>query len=320
MLRPLSPLGTALLSLSLLTASGPALADAPEPEASPPPAETSSLPTLPPSTPSPEPLPSASVGLPPPPPPESLPKTPSEETDAAPDSDEESTDAEPSSPQKNKKAKKKKGKAVLFDLGAGTYLPLMMGISATVQIPYRIVLQAELGFMPRAYTNMINSILVGVSAYDETTASLIDAALGNSMVVRLSAGFKPFRKAGLEIFGGYTLAALGGGLSGVQAIEIVTGRDLPDEAGQEIPMHTVLHSLHLGVGWRFLIKKHFVFRPSIWYMQAIASSSGIDIQARPRVVQQAVDQANTELNQYLNGIYTDYVKVPLIGLWGAYRF
>lgn len=306
----LRSLWTAIPVLILSCFSPLAAADEPQ-EPLPAPSASGELPALPPPSPSPEPLPSASPALPPPPPPSTEPpeEPPNDDEPAAPED-------QPAAP----KAKRPKGKSVLFDLGVGTYLPLMMGVSASLQIPHRIVLQAELGFMPRAYTQMINGILVSASAYDETTASLIDAALGNSMVVRLSAGVKPFRKAGLEIFGGYTLAALGGGLSGPEAIEIVTGRDLPDEAGQEIPMHTVLHSLHIGVGWRFLIKKHFVLRPSLWYMQAIASSSGIDVKGRTRVGQEAISQANTEINNYLNGIYTSYVKVPLIGIWGAYRF
>lgn len=305
-LRPAS-----VLAFAAFLCPGRVWADAPEPEAQPP--ADAPLPSLPPASPSPEPLPSAppSPALPPPPPPAE---------DGSEQEADESDEADPGPVLPAKKPKKKKGKAVLFDLGVGTYVPLMMGISGTLQIPYRIVLQAELGFMPRAYTSMINNILVGVSAYDETTASIIDSALGNSMVVRLSAGVKPFRKAGLEIFAGYTLAALGGGLSGAEALEAVTGKDLPDDLGQEIPMHTVLHSLHLGVGWRFLIKKRFVVRPSLWYMQAIGSNSAIDLTARTRPGQQALDQVNTGVNSYLNGIYTDYVKVPLIGIWGAYRF
>src|SRR6185503_6857601 len=96
-----------------------------------------------------------------------------------------------------------------FDIGCATEVPLMIGAQATLELPYRILVQGEVGVLPGAYVNGIDGVLSSSGAYDATTSELVRSTLQNSLVVRLSAGLRPFRDHGLEIMGGYTLASLG---------------------------------------------------------------------------------------------------------------
>ena len=207
-----------------------------------------------------------------------------------------------------------------LDVGAGSHVPLLVGAEATLELPSRLLFQTEIGWMPRPYVALINTSLVELGAYDDTTATLIESALGNSMIVRLSAGYRPFARAGFEVFAGYTLAVLGGGLSGREVIEAVSTRELPPDADREIPLHSTTHSLHAGLAWRFLVNPRLVIRVSLSYFQTVASSSGIDVTARTQAGANAVAEIDAEIDAYLDDIYTTYVKAPLVGVIAAYRY
>src|SRR4029079_4566983 len=104
-------------------------------------------------------------------------------------------------------------KSAAFDLGVVTELPIMAGAQATLEVPYRFLFQGEIGVLPAAFVNAVDGALVGAGAYTANTSELVRGGLGNSLVVRLSGGWRPFADHGFEIMGGYTLTSLGGGLS-----------------------------------------------------------------------------------------------------------
>jgi len=81
---------------------------------------------------------------------------------------------------------------VHFDLGFGTELPISLGGVGTLELPGRILLQLGLGFMPHGYAYAIDGALTSLGAYDQTVSQLIRNSLGNSFVLRASAGWRPF--------------------------------------------------------------------------------------------------------------------------------
>src|SRR6185369_6724833 len=141
---------------------------------------------------------------------------------------------------------------------------------------------------------------------------LVRGGLGNSLVVRLSGGWRPFADHGFEIMGGYTLVSLGGGLSAKTAVEAATGIALPAQTPDaQIPLHSTVHSVHVSLGWRWVVADHFVIRASIAYLQAVSSSSHVDlpagIPATPAVSTQLA-QVNQSIDTVLNDTYKTYVK------------
>lgn len=226
-------------------------------------------------------------------------------------------------PDAAKKAPKDEG-SVSFDLGCATEVPLMVGGQATLELPYRILLQGEVGVLPAAYVNGIDSVLTGTGAYDATTSALVRSTLQNSLVVRVSGGLRPFSDHGFEVMGGYTLTSMGGGVSARAAVEGAAGAVVPAEIPDaQIQLQTTIHSLHASLGWRWIVADHFVVRASIAYLQAVGSSSSLvvpaSVAAAPGVAAR-VDQVSQAVDSTLNTSFTKYAKMPVMGLSLGYRF
>ncbi|MEO7330867.1 MAG: hypothetical protein ABI193_19995, partial [Minicystis sp.] len=210
------------------------------------------------------------------------------------------------------------------DLALVSQLPLMIGGQATFELPYRILLQGELGALPPAYVNALDGALVAAGTYDSTTSSLVRDGLKNSLVARLSAGVRPFSGHGFELMGGYTLMSLGGGISARDAIAAAAGMSLPASIPDGVvTVSTTIHNVHVGVGWRWVIADHFVIRASLAYLQSLSSSSHVEVPAAVAALPEvsarlpAVSQA---LDTRLNDTYTKYGKIPVLGLSMGYRF
>jgi len=191
------------------------------------------------------------------------------------------------------------------DVGAGTYVPLSIGAEATAELPYRVLVQA-------------------INSFEQ---NLIEAAIQTSLVVRLSAGWRPFSKLGLEALVGYTLLTAGGSVSGADIVDSYlqstgsTDKFSGNASQAGIPLSATLHSVHVTVDWRFLLwNDRIVLRPSLAYLQCFASSTSVTATPARPAGQAVLNKLNADLQGYLNPYFTEYVKAPLIGLTASYRF
>jgi hypothetical protein len=217
-------------------------------------------------------------------------------------------------------------KPVKFDLGAATEFPIMvLGATTLLEVPYGIQIRADVGWLGSPYSNAINSFLDAIGAYGSGqtatyTSELIQAAVQNSLVVRAGAGWRPFARHGFEIFAGYTLVALGGSLSGQEAITAVTGKQFAaNEQRLDVTIQSTLHNFNAGFGWRWLfLRDHLVLRLSGEYLQTLASSTSLTLSGASG--SRDLPNISAALNNYLNGIYLTYVKTPVVSLGLAYRF
>lgn len=213
---------------------------------------------------------------------------------------------------------------VAVDLALAAEMPLMLGGQATLEVPYRFLFQGEVGVLPGFSIDAVDSALVGSGAYDATTSELVRNTLRDSLVMRLSAGWRPFPDHGLELLGGYTLVSLGGDVSARQAVESIAGVTVPAEIPDaQIAIHSTVHSVHFGLGWRWVVADHFLVRMSLGYMQAVSSSSHLEVPAElagNATVTNGAAVANGLIDAKLNEIYTTYVKLPVAGLSMGYRF
>jgi hypothetical protein len=214
------------------------------------------------------------------------------------------------------------------DLAAGTQFPISIGAVATAEVPYRLLFQLDVGWLPQPYGYVINDFLKAIGSYDDTVAALIRTALGNSLVLRASAGWRPFPNHGFEALAGYTLVALGGSLSGADVVQTwlrEKGSDvtLPPDA-KEVGIHAALHSFQISLGWRWLLlDDRLVLRASVSYLQCVAAKSSLDLPPAPRPgpgASMVEAKINQEFDRYLSPYFTTYVKTPVLGVSLGYRF
>jgi hypothetical protein len=196
-----------------------------------------------------------------------------------------------------------------------------MGGQVVAEFPHRLLAGFELGWMPGPYVDLVNAPAQAFDAYDDLTADVVKSAIENTLILRPSFGWRPFHDHGFEVMGGYTLALLGGSVSGIDLIEAVTGQQTSVQGSSEnIALSSVMHAFHLTLAWSWALADHWSLRASIGYMQVVASSTSMTVQSSRLQSRPGTAELEQALDAYLNDIFTTYVKIPTIGLTLNYRF
>lgn len=207
-----------------------------------------------------------------------------------------------------------------FDVALSTQVPLSIGVMASLELPARLLLQLEAGWMPPGYGAAINGLVKSFAGYDDEIGNLIDQSFDDAVVVRAAGGWRPFPSAGFEIFGGYTFVGLQGSVAPEDVASVVGGEFATQVAGQllteDVGISSKLHNVHVGLGWRWVAFDHLVIRANLAYMQTLASSTSIETPENPA----AGAIANPIANEVLGDAYETYVKMPVFGLSAGYRF
>jgi hypothetical protein len=208
---------------------------------------------------------------------------------------------------------------VFFDIALTTQAPLFMGGQLSLELPGRLLLQGDIGYMPEFYGSAINGMMQSFGGYEPTTAALIDAALDGAVVARASLGWRPFASAGFEFSAGYTSITLDGDVSPEDVAGVVQGEfasEIANSLEQDISLSSQLHNFHVALGWRWVAFDHLLIRANVGYTQTLASSSSVEIPDNAT----AERLANERIDDVLDPIYTTYAKLPTIGLGAGYRF
>ena len=204
-----------------------------------------------------------------------------------------------------------------FDIGFGTAFPVHVGAQLTLELPYRLQLQAEVGYMPREYLDAVNEFCVAVGCYDDLEAELISAAFGDALVLRGGLGWRPLPAEGFEFGAGYTAALLGGGLSRAEAVEAATDTTFDRRTTQEIPLRATMHGFQITLGWRVVLHRWLVLRTQLAYFHVVASDTWIDLD--PDRNGMVVDQASRLLDDYLEYYVTTYFHTAVLTLTLNFR-
>lgn len=186
---------------------------------------------------------------------------------------------------------------VRFSVSLATHLPLSLGASAGVEIPQGIFAELHLGWMPRAYVDLINGFATDLGLYDPALGDLLGASLSGSMVVRASAGVRPFGESGLELLLGYTRLTSGGSETSNEIIQRATGSSLP-ALGEGIPVEATTHALHVALGVRWLFDGGWFFRGRLGYVHTISATADVQVPDRPAISSQAAALVVDTLTQY----------------------
>lgn len=210
-----------------------------------------------------------------------------------------------------------------FQLGleALTDFPIQVGGRLWIEVPHRIRFAATFGYLPGPYVDTINAFLVAVGAYDQDTAGLIKAALTQSLIVRLHGGWRPFRRRGAYFELGYGLAALGGGLTGSQAIAAVTGTTPPTDPNESrgYDVQSILHLLDIELGWQWPVWRGLTFRVALGAALTVWSNTTVTPRFQPRLPG-LQEQFTSAAEQYLDNTYRSYVFTPTVTFAAGWRF
>lgn len=210
-----------------------------------------------------------------------------------------------------------------FSLDVATDVPVDFEFGLTLELPGRVRLQTAVGVMPSFYVDLINLVSTEAGWYDDTTATLVSAAIDNSFVWRSHLGWRPLEDWGFFFGAGYGLVLLGGGLTGPELVSAATGQSAgsSSDAGQfEIDSTALLHLVDLEVGWEWVVKDVWVVGVALGGTFTVHSESTMKLDG-PSGNAPAWGAALTRAGeQYLDDILGDYVHTVSLNLSVAYRF
>jgi hypothetical protein len=211
-----------------------------------------------------------------------------------------------------------------WHLGAevATNFPLDVApLRLTFETPPRIRLTTSIGVLPDPYIDLVNSVLVSAGAFNETTAEVIDDALGGSLVWRIQAGWRPLRNWGFYGDVGYQLMTLGGEVTALSLLEIATGREVPSEFAAGFVVDSMLHMLVVELGYEWVIVDHLMIRFAIGYAGTMTSSTQVEPNFQPPpILQNTLDEFSRVSADYLDDTYQTFVHTPTLTLGIGYRF
>ena len=209
---------------------------------------------------------------------------------------------------------------VAFDMAVGTAFPLGMGPQLGVELPGRLLLSLELGWMPAAYGSAVVGIIETFGKENNILGRVVEDSLADSFVFRASGGWRPFPSAGFEIWLGYTTIVVSGAAP-PDVVAGVIGGELHDrieaELTDDLVVDAQLHNIHVALGWRFLAADdHLVIRAAVGYTQTLGSSSSVEI-PQSSELQAEVDPV---FSDDLDTILRHDVKLPVMSATVGYRF
>lgn len=205
-----------------------------------------------------------------------------------------------------------------------TDAPIQVGVRVTAEGPYRLRVSTGVGVLPAAYVDVINATCTSAGWYDEVTASLISASLENALVWRTHLGWRPFARHGFQFEGGYALVALGGGVTGPELIEALTGQSVPEDSAGErsFALRATVHQADVSAGWEWVIRGHLVLRADLGGAFTLAARTDVEpeFELQTRLGEAAVDAMEIEAETTLDETLVTWVHSPTVGLGVGWRF
>ena len=204
-----------------------------------------------------------------------------------------------------------------------TAVPTDVGLRGTLEGPGRVRLTGSAGLLPRPYLDAINDVAMANAWYDEKTASLIDAALQDALVLRLHLGWRPFPEQGFQFELGYGWIGLGGGLTGADIIEVTTGYDLAAFLGDSYPFAATasLHRVEASFGWEHVFGGHFLFRWDLGASYTLSAEADVvhDFDS-PALFDPFFADVEAKANDELEIVLEKYVHTPILSVGVGWRF
>ncbi|MBZ5711531.1 hypothetical protein [Nannocystis pusilla] len=187
-------------------------------------------------------------------------------------------------------------------------MPLALGAAFQVEAPPRLLAQLEIGGLLGRYVDVLDAT---APPRDPPAAGLMRDVGRNALVVRAAVGVRPLRRRGLELRGGYTVVTHGQSLVGLDGIDAELG------AEGRVPVRGALYGVHVDVGWRWVIREHFLVHAAIGYVHSLAARMWIsDISSDDP---ELIPRTNDALGDIAEDAATTALRSPLLLLHLGYR-
>ncbi len=199
-----------------------------------------------------------------------------------------------------------------------TEVPIQVGAKLIVEGPRRIRAGTSVGWMPGAYVDMINGLMVATDVYTEETADLIDVALNNSLLWRTHVGWRPVEDLGSYVEVSYTLMGLGGGVSGEDAL--TSGADLPppvaSDTEAEFNLDSATHMMGVEAGYVWEWDSGITLRAGMGLLVTLDANFGAEATGG----EAGKEEVEGATEDYLDGIFERWVHPPYFAFAAGYRF
>jgi hypothetical protein len=197
-----------------------------------------------------------------------------------------------------------------------TDVPLHAGGRLDLDLPSGLKLHTTLGGMPEDYIGVINSTVVSLGGYDTKTAEVVAAALKDSLVWRVHAGWRPGHDGAFYLSAGYTLITLGGGVSGEDLLSLATNEE-PDSVSTAhvYAVDSTLHLLDIEFGWSWVFLNTYTLRASAGFTGTIIATTKVSPQFAP--IGDTGEKAKTftdAVEAFLDATYEGNVFTPTLSL------
>lgn len=202
----------------------------------------------------------------------------------------------------------------------GTDFPVVLGGSGTLEVGPRIRLGLGVGFLPRAYVQASNAIVLALfpEDYDRDTATLIENSLSSSLVARASAGWRPSARHGFALGVGTTILALGGSATGAELLAAATGSSLPADPLRErwrFDGTVTVVQLDVTASWDIPVAPRFAIRPSIGWSYSAFATASLEPAFEPRpAAAGAMDGLARDGEAHIEDAIRAYVHPPRVGV------
>jgi hypothetical protein len=211
-----------------------------------------------------------------------------------------------------------------LDVQAQTELPTQLGGRLTLETPYRLRITTSLGWLPPAYLDLVNVILVSAGAYPQATADLLSAALDDALLWKVHVGWRPVKHYGFYIELGYALATLGGGVGAEEIITRASGQKPLaglNLAGKSYAVDATLHMIDAEAGWICLVAGEAMsIRLAVGFTATLAARATVKPRFTvPAAFRAKMDTWAAEAESYLEKTCRQYVFTPTIGLGIGWR-
>ncbi len=210
---------------------------------------------------------------------------------------------------------------VHIHLVAGTRAPVELSLGLAISAPGSFRFGTTFGLLPGGYVSLINELIIALGGFDDATGELVTAALQDSFVWRIRAGWQPDPEVGFLVDVGYAIATLGGGLDSAATLAATSEFDLPPSgADQSVAISSTVHMLDIELGWTFDVGSGFFVTPTLGFAATISSSSSVTADWEvPAAAADDVRGFETDSAAFLDGIFESYVFTPTLAVVLEYR-
>ena len=204
-----------------------------------------------------------------------------------------------------------------LELQVGTEFPVNIGARVDFRFPYGILAGGGVGWMPLGYVKTINSTMIAMDMYDNNAAFLVESTISDSLFIEFEMGWDPMEKGGFFFDLGYAAMLVGGTKARNSLIADVTGAELLfAQRDAQTEISTMLHNFTAHVGYEFYFTRNWTLTLAAGMIKTFTSYTSTRFSEKSH----RSDEAEKEINEYMDDFYTKHFLLPTFVVRVGYDF